>query len=260
MPTRPAAVAGSFYQDNPDLLRSNISHMLQVARNGDHEAPKALIVPHAGHIYSGPLAARAYRLLQPAAKDIRRVVMLGPAHRARVKGIAAPSARAFRTPLGEVPVDCAGVEQALDLPQVRTSDEAHSLEHCIEVQLPFLQVVLQEFSLLPLLVGDCPPEQVGAVIDALWGGPETLIVVSSDLSHFEDYDSACEHDLDSCRRILAGENDLVGTDACGAGPINGLLTSSRGRRLARDWLGYCNSGDTAGDRGRVVGYGAFSLH
>ncbi|TGD74810.1 AmmeMemoRadiSam system protein B [Mangrovimicrobium sediminis] len=260
MPTRPAAVAGSFYQDNAAVLREYIAHMLKVAASGEHSSPKALIVPHAGHIYSGPLAARAYRLLLPVAERIRRVVVLGPAHRAYVRGIAAPSTTAFRTPLGEVPLDEQGIELALGQPQVTVSDEAHALEHCIEVQLPFLQVALPQFALVPLLVGECAPQRVGAVIDALWGGDETLIVISSDLSHFEDYDSARHHDLESCRKILAGETNLDGKDACGAGPINGLLCSEHGSRLAREWLGYCNSGDTAGDRNRVVGYGAFSLH
>jgi len=261
MKVRPAAVAGSFYEGREHALRLSVSRLLErAARDGEQEAPKVLIVPHAGHIYSGATAAAAYQRLRPVVSAISRVVLLGPAHRVYVQGLAVPTVQAFDTPLGPVLLDSEAIRRALQLPDVIASDEAHALEHSLEVQLPFLQASLEEFRLLPLVVGDAGPERVAAVIDAFWGGDETLVVVSTDLSHFHDYDTAVRHDETTCERILNGDSDLKGTDACGAAAVNGLMASRHGAALRRELVAHCNSGDTAGDRNRVVGYGAFALY
>jgi MEMO1 family protein len=260
MTRRAAAVAGSFYPGNSALLREQLEGLLLQAQPGPGQAPEALVVPHAGYVFSGSTAATAYRLLQQAAEPPSRVVLLGPAHRVYLQGLAVPSVDYFSTPLGEVPLDRASIEMALALPGVCTSDAAHELEHSLEVQLPFLQCVLPEFTLVPVVVGDSSPDEVAAVLDALWGGPETLVIISTDLSHFQDYDAAELHDQATCERILRGDTSLRGTDACGAAPLNGLLHSMHGGRLQRKLIGRCNSGDTGGDRQRVVGYGAFALY
>lgn len=260
MTMRPAAVAGSFYPGNGVILQECVDTLLKQARAIPGQAPKALVVPHAGYIFSGGTAAEAYRLLQGAAQLPSRVVLLGPAHRVYLKGLALPSTDRFCTPLGAIPIDLTSIERALELPGVNLSDQAHELEHSLEVQLPFLQSVLEEFELVPVLVGDSDTDQVAAVIDALWGGPETVIIISTDLSHFQDYNSAAAHDRVTCERILQGDATLHGTDACGAAPLNGLLRSAHGSRLQRKLLDRCNSGDTGGDRRRVVGYGAFALY
>lgn len=257
---RPAAVAGTFYPADATQLRRDVEQLLAQGEPPTLPSPQALIVPHAGYRYSGTTAATAYRQLEKCAGDINRVILLGPAHRVYVEGMAVPSSSRFATPLGEVPLDQAGIARALALSGTASNDEAHRQEHALEVQLPFLQCILGDFSLLPIVVGQCPVAGVAALIDTLWTGPGVLLVVSSDLSHFQPYDSATRHDRSSCQRILNGEHDLKGSDACGAGPINGLLASHRGSRLQRRLLAYCNSGDTGGDRQRVVGYGAFSLH
>ena len=259
--TREPAVAGAFYPGEEAELQSTVVRLLEQATPGvGIPRPKALIVPHAGYVYSGSTAAQAYAQLRAFADDIKTVVLLGPAHRVYLEGIALPTHTTFNTPLGGVPTNREAMAKVMNVPGVITSDEAHRQEHSIEVQLPFLQQVLAEFSLVPLVVGSCSPTNVGAVIDTLLGGPETLFVISSDLSHFENYESARRHDSTSCKRILAGESTLVGTDACGAAPINGFLASQRGSALQRQLLAYCNSGDTAGDKQRVVGYASFSLH
>ena len=218
--------------------------------------PKALIVPHAGYVYSGAIAAAAYARL--AGLDcIRRVVLLGPAHRVPVRGLAAPSVDAFATPLGEIEVDRAAVTRALDLPQVSESDRAHALEHSLEVQLPFLQLLLGSFRVVPLAVGDATAAEVAEVIELLWGGPETLIVISSDLSHYHTYRDAQSIDQASAQTVLALSPTLGYEQACGALPINGLLTVARRRALRPELLDLRNSGDTAGDKFRVVGYASF---
>lgn len=260
MKVRPAAVAGTFYEAQAGSLRQLVNSLLDNARERSAGQPKVLIVPHAGYVYSGATAAEAYSLLRNSGSGISRVVMLGPAHRVYLEGLAAPTHDAFATPLGEIALDRAGIAKALRLPGVISSDQAHEFEHSLETQLPFLQATLGEFKLLPLVVGHVAPEVVGAVIDTLWGGSETLFVISTDLSHFHDYDSARERDQRTCERILAGDTKLTGDDACGAAAVNGLLVSDHGRSLQRALLACCNSGDTAGDRQRVVGYGAFALH
>lgn len=261
MPTRirPAAVAGSFYEADRVRLTSHVDSLLASAAPTLERAPKALILPHAGYVYSGATAAAGYACLRPWAPRIRRVVLLGPTHRVAVRGLALPEAEAFATPLGEVRIDAAAVAAIASLPQVVFSDRVHAVEHSLEVHLPFLQRLLGYFTLLPLAVGDASPEAVAEVLACVWGGPETLIVVSSDLSHFLPYATARQVDHHTCQRILAGIGDLRPDEACGAFPLNGLLLAAGKHGLRPQLLSLCNSGDTAGDRQRVVGYAAFAL-
>ena len=259
---RPAAVAGIFYPGTRSALVSEVrAHLAGVQlQSGDvTPAPKALIVPHAGFIYSGPIAASAYARLAAVRDSIHRVVLFGPTHRVPVRGLALPSAEAFATPMGEVAIDREGVAEALKLRQVTTSDAPHAYEHSLEVQLPFLQTVLGDFTLLPFAVGDATRNEVSEVIDLLWGGDETLIVVSSDLSHYHGYAEARTTDKATGEAILAFSPTLDHEQACGATPINGLLVAARRRGLEAELLDLRNSGDTAGDRDRVVGYASFAF-
>lgn len=258
MNTRPAAVAGMFYPADKATLERTVSTLLAAApeRGG---AAKAIIAPHAGYPYSGPTAACAYRLLEGRRANIRRVVLLGPAHRVYLRGMALPSVDAFRSPLGDVRIDREAVRRALELPGTQVSDDAHTFEHSLEVHLPFLQSVLDDFELVPIVVGACPARQVEGVIEALWGGEETLIVVSSDLSHYHAYADAQAIDAATTVRIEARDTTLRGEEACGAYAINGLLLAARAHGLNVRTLDVRNSGDTAGDRQRVVGYGAYAL-
>jgi len=221
--------------------------------------PKALIVPHAGYIYSGSVAAAAYDRLRPARGIVRRVVLLGPCHRVPVRGLALPDAAAFDTPLGRVPIDRAAIESLAGLTQVVVSSAVHAEEHALEVQLPFLQRVLGEFSLVPLAVGAATPSEVAEVIEKLWGGEETLIVVSSDLSHYHAYEEARAIDRGTAQAILELSTDIDHEQACGATPVAGMLLAARRHGLQAELLDLRNSGDTAGGRGRVVGYGAFAF-
>lgn len=255
---RPPAVAGMFYQGDAVGLRRDVLAMLDSAKAGTI-IPKALIAPHAGYIYSGPIAASAYALLAPLRGRIERVVLLGPVHRVWVAGLALPGVEAFDTPLGQVPVDPDAVRALAALPQVETNFNAHAMEHSLEVHLPFLQTVLGEFRLVPLAVGGATPSQVAEVLETLWGGDETLIVVSSDLSHYLPYEQARRTDSDTADAIMRLRTDLAGEMACGAHPINGLLLAARRKGLRPHLLDLRNSGDTAGDRDRVVGYGAFAF-
>jgi AmmeMemoRadiSam system protein B len=256
---RPPAVAGSFYPEDRRELDAAVCGYLEDAASDDgSEPPKAVIAPHAGYIYSGPIAASAYARIAKARGTIRRVVLLGPAHRAAVSGLAAPRADTFATPLGEVRIERAALEPILALPQVEVSDAAHALEHSLEVHLPFLQKVLGEFTLVPLVVGDATPGEVAEVLDLLWGGPETLIVVSSDLSHFHDYTLARRMDDETSRAIEDLEPQRIEYHhACGRIPVQGLLVTARRRGLRARVIDVRNSGDTAGSRDRVVGYGAY---
>ena len=222
--------------------------------------PKALVVPHAGYIYSGPVAAAAYDQLAPARGIVRRVVLLGPVHRVPVRGLAIPTAEAFSTPLGQVKIDHAALASVRELPQVLASDAAHLQEHALEVQLPFLQRQLGEFALAPFAVGDASVAQVAQVLERLWGGPETLIVISTDLSHYHAYARAREIDGATLERIAQFATDLDHEEACGATPLNGFLASARERNLSIRLLAACNSGDTAGGKGQVVGYSSFALY
>jgi len=257
---RPPAVAGTFYPADPGQLRQQVEDLLAAARpQALPRQPKALIVPHAGYLYSGATAALAYALLLPWRSRITRVVLLGPSHRVPLQGLALPPWSSFASPLGSVPLDQTAQERLQDLPQVGVSDQPHLLEHALEVQLPFLQCVLETFQLLPLVVGQADAEAVAEVLDRLWGGPETLVVVSSDLSHFLPDREARPRDQDTARRILDLETSLRGEQACGAMPINGLLRSARRHHLQAHCLELCNSGQTTRDLQRVVGYGAFAL-
>jgi len=262
MQVRPPAVAGFFYPSDAAALSVELDAFLASAgapRPGE-PAPKALIVPHAGYLYSGPVAASAFTRIVPLRGAIRRVVLLGPAHRVFLRGLAAPRAEGFATPLGVVPVDRTAIEALRDLPQVTLSDAPHAGEHSLEVQLPFLQRVLGDFALVPLVVGEASAEEVEQVIERLWGGPETLLVVSSDLSHHHDYATARRLDRAACAAIEALEPARLGPDsACGGIPVCGLLRAARSHGLAAHTLDLRSSGDTAGGRERVVGYGAWAF-
>lgn len=260
MPTvRPAAVAGTFYPGEPGALAAEVaSYLAEAGPQGP--PPKAIIAPHAGYMYSGAIAGRVYARLKPLAGRIQRVVLLGPAHRVHVRCAAVPAASAFASPLGEVKLDAQCVAKLRELPCVEVSDRAHALEHSLEVHLPFLQAVLGEFSLVPLVIGEATPSEVARILDLVWGGEETLVVVSSDLSHYLPYDAARRRDLDTARAILGLEPTIVPEEACGAHPINGLITCARQRGLEVEGIDLRNSGDTAGGRDRVVGYGAFAFH
>lgn len=257
---REPAVAGLFYPDDPLQLQQQLKSLL-TAEPGVDTQPKALVVPHAGYIYSGPIAATAYARLIPFAERIRRVVLLGPAHRMGFRGLAASSAEYFATPLGTVRIDQQAMDQILVLPQVRVLDEAHREEHSLEVQLPFLQVILEDFSLIPLLVGEADAAEVADVLETLWGGPETLLLISSDLSHYLDYTSARHLDSVTSQAIeQLNPRAIDPHQACGRNPINGLLMAARHHHLDVKILDVRNSGDTAGSRDRVVGYGAYGFY
>ena len=256
---RPAAVSGSFYPRQPEALAQEVVALLDAAKQDKQATPKALIAPHAGYVYSGPIAANAYSRLVPARGRIKRVVLLGPAHFVAVQGLALPDASSFATPLGMVPLDEAGVETLSRLPQVSQSKAAHASEHSLEVHLPFLQTVLEKFTLVPLAVGDATPEEIAEVLDLLWGGEETLIVVSSDLSHYLPYETARRVDQATAQAILDLREPISHQQACGASPVNGLLLAAQRHRLKPELLDLRNSGDTAGDRSRVVGYTAFAF-
>jgi len=258
---RTAAVAGRSYPERADILRRGVERFLREAamRCVSHH-PKALIVPHAGFQYSGSIAASGYAEMSPVRETIRRVVLLGPSHHVAFSGLALPSAEAFATPLGNVFVDPAGVEAVQGLPQVVVSDEPHSVEHSLEVQLPFLQCVLDSFSLVPFCVGTATGEDVAEVLTELWGGPETLIVVSSDLSHYHDYDTAKKLDQQTSAMIEGCQlRDLSAGRACGYVGIRGLLKMAQKYGLTVRTVDLRNSGDASGTRYQVVGYGAYVI-
>lgn len=253
------AVAGTFYPEGPSVLARNVDELL-AHHNGkvQSESPKALIVPHAGYLYSGPIAASAYAQLAPLKGSIQRVVLLGPAHYVAVRGLALPKCVKFRTPLGEIALDVEGMRALEGSPFVTRNAAAHAPEHSLEVQLPFLQRVLGEFTLVPLVVGDADADAVADVLERVWGGGETLIVISSDLSHGLTDRAARAADAGTVDDILALRT-LDQWQACGAVPVNGLLLAARRRGLRAMALDVRNSSQTAGDPGRVVGYGAFAF-
>ena len=257
--TRPTAVAGTFYPGEGSALAREVASYMAGARTLGATAPKAIIAPHAGFIYSGPIAASAYAQVKACRSRVTRVVLAGPAHRVHVRGAAVPSATVFASPLGPIPVDREAVEALRALPFVEVSDRAHAFEHSLEVHLPFLQSVLERFTLVPIVVGGAGPADMAQAFEAVWGGEETLVVVSSDLSHYLPYDVARARDQRTARAILDFDARVDPEEACGAGPINGLLTVARRRGMAADLIDLRNSGDTAGDRERVVGYAAFAF-
>lgn len=257
--TRSAAVAGLFYPGDPAALAAEVDAYLAEAPHPAAPAPKAIIAPHAGYIYSGPIAASVYARLAPLRGRVKRVVLAGPAHRVYVEGAAIPSVESFDTPLGTVPLDREALAQLGELPFVEVNDRAHAQEHCLEVHLPFLKAVLGDFTLVPIVVGDATTEEAATLLETLWGGDETLVVVSSDLSHYHAYEVARRIDGATAQAIVHLEARLVPDEACGAIPINGLLRAARKRGLVPEQLDVRNSGDTAGPRDRVVGYGAFAF-
>jgi AmmeMemoRadiSam system protein B len=262
MSTRRPAVADLFYPAEPAALRASIEAAFDDAVRPVHDAgtPKALIVPHAGYVYSGAVAASAFARLAAGRDRIERVVLLGPSHRVYLRGLAVPSVDTFDTPLGPVPVDDELRRTVLALPGVVVDDEPHRQEHSLEVELPFLQTVLDRFTLLPLSVGDATTDEVATVLATVWGGPETVVIVSTDLSHYHPYDEAVHLDARTAAAIVAGDHAAIGDrDACGSRPLRGILQVAASRRLPVVQLDLRNSGDTAGDRRRVVGYGAFTV-
>ena len=259
---RPPAVAGTFYAAAATQLTRDVGALLAEAESAaiGKPVPKAIIAPHAGYIYSGAIAATVYARLAPARGKVKRVVLLGPVHRVPVRGLALPGAHALATPLGEIAIDAEAVAQISKLPQVSINPAAHAPEHSLEVHLPFLQAMLKDFSVVPLAVGNATANEVAQVIDALWGGAETLIVVSSDLSHYLSYSEAQAIDRATAQAILDLRSDISHEQACGGTPVNGLTLAARRRGLTPELLDLRNSGDTAGDRKRVVGYGAFAFY
>ncbi|GMR19616.1 MAG: hypothetical protein BMS9Abin36_0211 [Gammaproteobacteria bacterium] len=258
---RRPAVAGLFYPGNSKELKRVIETFLDNTQTTPGNPPKALIVPHAGYIYSGAVAASAYVLLKPLASTIKRVILLGPSHRVPLRGLALPEADVFASPLGEVALETETMTALHKFPQITTNDAAHAAEHSLEVHLPFLQTLLSDFSLIPLVVGETTPEQVAEVLEVLWGGEETLIVVSTDLSHYNDYQTAQRMDAETSEAIKALRyNDLAHDQACGRNPVRGLLYAAGKHNMTLDILDLRNSGDTAGARDQVVGYGAYVLH
>ncbi len=257
---RMPAVAGAFYPAQRQALTHDVLALL-AARPApvDAPSPKAIIVPHAGYIYSGTTAALAYGRLSKLRDSVRRVILLGPVHRVPVRGLALPDADCFATALGQVEIDQEARTAIASMPQVVVSAAAHAQEHSLEVQLPFLQSVLQEFKLLPLAVGDASAAEVAEVLEALWGGAETLIVISSDLSHFLPYAQAQATDRQTAQQIMNLQCVITHQQACGATPVNGLLMAARRHGLTPELIGLCNSGDSAGDRARVVGYASFAF-
>ena len=258
---REPAVAGMFYPADENQLKSDIQQYLDQANSSQNIFPKAIVVPHAGYIYSGPVAASAYKLIIPFKHQINRVVLLGPSHRVGFSGLAVPESDTFSTPLGNIPVDQQGIQQLSDLAQVIVSDQAHRDEHSLEVQLPFLQEILDDFTLIPLVVGDAERHEVAEVINRLWGDEHTIIVISTDLSHYHEYNEARQLDRNTSDAIENLRPDLIGyEDACGRNGLKGMMTVAEEKNLSVDILDLRNSGDTAGDKNRVVGYGAYVFH
>jgi AmmeMemoRadiSam system protein B len=257
---RPPAVAGLFYPDEPEALRSVLRDCLDRAVRPQPAAPKVLISPHAGYTYSGPVAGSAYRALGEVTKRIKRVVLIGPSHFVPFSGLAIPRVDGFETPLGVVPIDDFARHEILRVPHVMSADAPHAREHSLEVQLPFLQVLLGEFRVLPVVVGDATPEEVSAALDCVWGGADTVVVVSSDLSHYLEYAKTRQIDAATAEKILSYSTALSGKQACGHVCINGLMHTARQRGLRVELLDLRNSGDVTPERTRVVGYGAFALY
>jgi AmmeMemoRadiSam system protein B len=261
---RQPAVAGQFYPAKAEALRASVhAHLSQAGedRAGSPHLPKALIAPHAGYIYSGDVAGRAYATLTPErAARIKRVVLIGPAHRVGFYGIAAPSVDGFQTALGTVPVDQDSIEQAVKAPTVFRFDDPHRNEHSLEVHLPFLQMLLDDFTLVPLVVGSATGEEVASALEDVWGDDDTLVVISSDLSHYLDYDTAREVDTRTSEAILQLKPEGIQPGhACGYIPVQGLLINARRHGLKGETLDLRSSGDTAGPREQVVGYGAYAF-
>ena len=256
---RQPAVAGTFYPANSQQLQQMVDRLLDDAKT-QASAPKVIIAPHAGLVYSGAIAASAYARLVQARKTITQVVLIGPSHRVGFNGLAISRAESYSTPLGEIAVDTAAVKSIARLAFVEFVEQAHLYEHCLEVQLPFLQTILDSFTIVPIVAGDATPEQVSTVLKLLWNGPETLIVISSDLSHYHDYKTAQNIDRETSENIEKLQYEALDYEsACGRIPISGLLALAREQSLSVKTIDLRNSGDTAGDKDRVVGYGAYII-
>ena len=257
---RQAAVAGSFYPRDLDVLRDTVDALLADAVSSPAPLPKALVVPHAGYEYSGPVAASAYARAARGRGLVERVIVIGPSHRVPLRGIALAGVQGFVTPLGVVTVaDDWAMTQLSALPAVCVAPEAHRWEHSVEVQLPFIQRALGDVEVIPLVAGEATGAEVADVLEALWGGPETLLVVSTDLSHYLPDREARPIDAATVARIAALDGPIDHEFACGATPLNGLLVVARRRALRPTLLDLRNSSDTAGDPDRVVGYCAFAF-
>lgn len=256
--TRPAAVSGMFYASDPQQLSSDIHAYLSQAKSLFNCQPKALIAPHAGYIYSAPIAANAYKLLEPMAQEIHQVILLGPSHRVAFKGIATPDINFFETPLGSIKINKDFCETAEQLNFVNKNNLAHKDEHSLEVHLPFLQTILTDFELTPFVVGDCDANEVETLLELFWKTENCLYVISTDLSHFEDYETATKHDANTSLAIESMQPEKIHyNDACGRNPLNGMLNLAKHHHLNIKCLNLKNSGDTAGDKNRVVGYGSY---
>ena len=259
---RPAAVAGQFYPGRAEELRRAVDGLLAEAATlplPGPAPPRALLLPHAGYVYSGLVAARGYAAMRPYAENIRRVVLLGPTHRVAVEGVAESQADAFETPLGSLPVESLDAAVRSRHPELVDGWAAHAPEHSLEVHLPFLQRLLGEVTIVPLAVGRCPPEAVAEILQEVWGGPETLVVVSTDLSHYLPHEEATVADEETVRRLVRLDGPLTHRQACGASPVNGFLEVAQQHGLRATLVARCTSGDTAGDRRRVVGYAALAF-
>jgi len=262
---RPAAVAGMFYPADAQQLKSDINQYLSQKRASTLSAPRAIIVPHAGYIYSGPVAASAYLLVKAEKQKINQVILLGPSHQLAFSGIATPHADYFKTPLGKIKINQALCQKAQTLHFVQANRLAHQQEHSLEVQLPFLQTVLDNFELTPLVVGDCEAENVAQLLELLWENngknDNTLVVISTDLSHYHNYETAIKLDQQTSQSILQLQPENIhAQNACGKAPLNGLLTLAKAKQLKIDCLDLRNSADTAGNKDRVVGYGAYAVY
>ncbi|HSN29364.1 MAG TPA: AmmeMemoRadiSam system protein B [Kofleriaceae bacterium] len=249
---RPAAVAGTFYPAAAEVLDAQVSKLLAAAKAPAGPCPKALIVPHAGYIYSGPIAASAFARIAPYGDRITRVVLIGPAHRVFVNGLAATGADKLRTPLGDIDVE--------QVPGIHVNPAAHAREHSLEVMLPFLQKVCPNARVIALCGSRARPEDVGTLLAEHWGGPETLILISSDLSHYLPYAEGREVDQQTAEQILALDATIEGEHACGSIGINGLLWLAKKKQMRAELVDLRSSGDTAGDKAEVVGYGAFAFY
>lgn len=257
---RSAAVAGFFYPDNATVLSHEIHTLLHEARRAEKPVaiPKAIIVPHAGYVYSAAIAATAFSLLTSIPSTIKRVVLMGPAHRLYVDGMASPGVAFMDTPLGRIAVDQQSLSQ---VPIVQENRAAHEKEHCLEVELPFLQIIAPDAMVVPILVGACPAHVVGSVLERLWGGSETLVVISSDLSHYLPYQQGRKKDQATAEQIVSlSEQSVDPEQACGAACINGLLWVARKKQMSAHLLDLLSSGDTGGRRDGVVGYGSFAFY
>ncbi|MBF0106574.1 MAG: AmmeMemoRadiSam system protein B [Deltaproteobacteria bacterium] len=256
---RRAAVAGAFYPQNASQIRLVLSQYLSDART-KKQAPKAIVAPHAGYIYSGAVAATVYARLKNTRQKIERVVLLGPSHRVGFNGLAVTTADYYETPLGRVPIDKKACETITHFSQVGSLDEAHAEEHSLEVHIPFLQLLLKDFMLVPLVVGIAKPLEVSEVLETLWGGDETLIIISTDLSHHQDYETAKRRDAHTCEAIVnLKPQNIRDDDACGRYPLSGFLHLAKIKNLNAETVDLRNSGDTAGSKNSVVGYGAWAF-